>query len=240
MNLDKQPTVIIKKKVYYDLFALLYPWSHVVDNMNLMRKLTSFIPEEEQYYAVISKNGSVKAVRATSTNQGAGPLIVEQTWIDKTWFHNKPNDPPVTCQLKRLYSVLTRFDKVSGIYILKLGTVATLSNTFQMHDTHEDNMIVCRYGWANDLKTHFANLKRQLRDLGINDISMMNCVSVDLDIVYNIGRKMERYLCALGIKILTDNHVDLIALTEKQFECANRTYLDVYGCGKYGHRNRFE
>ena len=126
-----------------------------------------------------------------------------------------------------LNSVLSRTnDKLSCIYLFKIGTVKQLRKDLKISKDIGDDNIVCKYGRTDDLNRR-AREHRTAYSFSNNEPEMLLFALIDNKFNSKAERDVKEYFKKRGEKLTNDAHTELIYISDSDVKDIKKGYADI-------------
>lgn len=107
-------------------------------------------------------------------------------------------------QVKQFFD--TCASEISGLYLIRLGTVGKLRKVFQIPEEYPDHLYVHKFGRSNNIATRFQQHVRSYAKLKIYDIKLIYYCPIDSELVPKAEADLRNHFDAYGMKLENDEH----------------------------------
>jgi hypothetical protein len=115
-------------------------------------------------------------------------------------------------------------DKLPSIYLINLGTVKELRQTFKIDDSIIDDSCVYKYGFTDDLGRRVAEHETKYGKLENVKLVLTTFHCIDPQYLREAENDIKEECNAYEINLQTDGYKELIILNKKQLEHVKKTY----------------
>ena len=206
-----------KKNIHYKLFFIRVKQYEILSNTI----------KKEQYL-------TYKGILRVLFNSNSGNAEMFQDWAEDCLFTIQMGTPEDKIKLgtnilnitpKTYKAVFSTYSsKFPCIYLLSLGTVGLLRNTFGINSTINDDLIVYKYGFTDDLSRRIGEHESKYGKLPNVKIHLATFHIIDP--IYTCNAESDiRYECnAYEVNLKVNGYNELIILNEKQFMHIKKNY----------------
>jgi hypothetical protein len=128
-------------------------------------------------------------------------------------------------KLENYKAVFTKYSQnFPCIYLLSLGSVKSLRNTFQIKDTLDDQLIVYKYGFTNDMKRRLSEHQRDYGKLNNVEIELELFTYIDVKYTSEAEGDIRDLFESFDTSLDVQGRKELIVLHSKQLERVKKEY----------------